>query len=376
VKIEKNREPIFLKQEDYTKAAAYTIKKERLSQIETILEYGSFLIWVSFGFAYLADVINTDNEQIEAILFVLGFLTVGYFVSLPSEIYSKFYLDKEFGFSNITLKIYITDTIKSAFLFYIIGGLVIYLLSIFISFSSFWWLYGFASLFILIIAINIFYPLIRGLMYDKFKQLEDIELKSKIENLLESVNFKSSGIFSVDASKRDNRLNAYFGGLGKTKRVVLFDTLLAKLTHSELLAVLGHELGHFKNRDIFKNIAVIGLMLFFVFFAIEHIPLSLYQDMGVTRSSYSIIIMFMLTFPILGFFVMPLVSLLSRYNEYAADRFGSKLGGADNLKSALIKLVNENLHFPKSHYLYIFFYYSHPPMIERIKHLDKLIEEK
>jgi STE24 endopeptidase len=372
VKIEKQKEAIFLKEDDYIKAGNYTIAKQILSQVETIIEYIVFIFWVKFGFSYLEQIIDIQSTELKAVIFILGFLTVGYFISLPFEIYQKFSLDKKYNFSNMTIKVFLLDTLKNSLLFYTIGGLIIYLISIFVTISQFWWLYAFAFLFILIILINVLYPLIRGLMYDKFKQLEDIELKTKIEDLLKSVNFSSSGVFSVDASKRDNRLNAYFGGLGKTKRVVLFDTLLEKLTHNELLAVLGHELGHFKNRDVYKNIFVTGVMLFTIFFVIAHIPLSLYQDIGFDKTSYSMISLFILIFPIFGFIVMPLISILSRHNEYAADKFGSNLGGVGNLKSALIKLVNENLHFPKSHYLFIFFYYSHPPIIERIKCLDAL----
>lgn len=232
-----------------------------------------------------------------------------------------------------------------------------------------WWIWGFAFIFSIIILINMLYPVIRDKMFDKFEKLKDEELEKKIENLLDEVGFKSSGVFSVDASKRDNRLNAYFGGLGATKRVVLFDTLVEKLTHNELLAVLGHELGHFKNGDIIKNIGIMGVVMF-VFFAIfGNLPEELFLGLKLHSEPYAIIAVFLIFSPILSFFLMPLISLISRHNEYAADDFGSNLSSKEDLVSALLKLANENKSFPLSHPLYIFFYYSHPPLVERFKEL-------
>ncbi|MEA3315113.1 MAG: M48 family metallopeptidase, partial [Campylobacterota bacterium] len=198
---------------------------------------------------------------------------------------------------------------------------------------------------------------------------EDKDLEIKINKLLEQVGFKSSGVFSVDASKRDNRLNAYFGGLGSTKRVVLFDTLVEKLTHNELLAVLGHELGHFKNGDILKNIGIMGVVMF-VFFAIfGNLPDELFLQLNLNNEPYSIILLFLIFSPVLSFFLMPLISSISRHNEYAADEFGSNLATKEDLVNALLKLANENKSFPLSHPLYIFFFYSHPPLVERLKEL-------
>jgi len=213
-------------------------------------------------------------------------------------------------------------------------------------------------------------------MFDKFEPLsdKDKELNEKIEKLLKSVGFSSSGVFCVDASKRDTRLNAYFGGLGKTKRVVLFDTLLKKLTHNELLAVLGHELGHFKNKDIIKNILVMGVVLFAFFALFGNLDEEVFLKLNLNNAPYSIITLFLLFMGPLSFFLMPLISLISRKNEYGADKFAANLVNSQDLVNALLKLVNENKSFPLSHKLYIFFYYSHPPLIERLKELGYKIE--
>ncbi|MCK4441595.1 MAG: M48 family metallopeptidase, partial [Sulfurovaceae bacterium] len=203
----------------------------------------------------------------------------------------------------------------------------------------------------------------------KFSPMEESELKTDIETMMDKVGLKSDGIFVMDASKRDSRLNAYFGGLGKTKRVVLFDTLLEKLRPKELLAVLGHELGHFSHGDIWKNIAMMGVLLFTSFFLLGHLPDELFLDMGVEHKAGVEIAMMMLLLPLVSFVFTPIMSLVSRHNEYGADEFGSKLGGKENLVSALIKLVDENKSFPKSHPLVVFFYYTHPPVLERLKEL-------
>jgi len=254
-------------------------------------------------------------------------------------------------------------------LFLVFGSAVIAGISLIIEFFPAWWIWGFVFIFAVIILINMLYPVIRDKMFDKFEPLKDKELETKINALLTEVGFKSSGVFSVDASKRDNRLNAYFGGLGSTKRVVLFDTLVEKLTHNELLAVLGHELGHFKNGDIIKNIGIMGVVMF-VFFAIfGNLSEELFLGLKLNNEPYAIIVVFLMFSPILSFFLMPLISAISRHNEYAADEFGSNLSSKQDLITALLKLANENKSFPLSHPLYIFFHYSHPPLVERLKEL-------
>jgi STE24 endopeptidase len=235
--------------------------------------------------------------------------------------------------------------------------------------TQLWWLWGFLFIFGVVILINMLFPTVRALFFDKLPPLADEELGKMIEELMEKTGFHSQGVFVSDASKRDARLNAYFGGLGKSKRVVLFDTLLEKLTPHELLAVLGHELGHFAHGDIYKNIALVGGMLFVMFAIFGNIPDSLYLMLGVTEQPSVVMVLFLLLMPALSFFMMPVMGMVSRHNEYEADKTGAELGGRLYLSEALKKLVTENKSFPLSHPLYIFFYYTHPPVIERLKAL-------
>jgi len=173
----------------------------------------------------------------------------------------------------------------------------------------------------------------------------------------------------MDASKRDTRLNAYFAGLGKSKRVVLFDTLLKKLTKEEILAVLGHELGHFKHKDILKNIAVVGVMLFVIFYIFGHLPDALFNELHIPKNGVNIVILALLLSDMIFFVLQPLVNMISRHNEFEADKMGSELVSKKDLASALEKLVSENKHFPKVSKIYSFIHYTHPPILERLEKL-------
>ncbi|WP_418187375.1 M48 family metallopeptidase [Aliarcobacter lanthieri] len=369
-------EAIILEPSKYIEASNYAIEKEKLNIASTFYDFVLFIIWIGFGLKTLDSFIQIDEYWLKAIVFVDLFIIINWFLSLPFELYSTFKLNKKYEFSNITPALFIKDTIKTAILFLIFGSLVIAGIAFIIQNFPAWWIFGFIFIFAVIILINMLYPVIRDKMFDKFESLKDKELEEKIEKLLDEVGFKSSGVYSVDASKRDNRLNAYFGGLGSTKRVVLFDTLVEKLTHNELLAVLGHELGHFKNGDIIKNIGIMGFVMF-VFFAIfGNLNDELFLGLSLNNEPYAIITVFLIFSPILSFFLMPLISLISRHNEYKADEFGSNLATKEDLVNALLKLANENKSFPLSHKLYIFFYYSHPPLIERFKELGYDVHTK
>jgi STE24 endopeptidase len=260
----------------------------------------------------------------------------------------------------------------------VFGSLVIWGIYAIITSFTLWWLWSFGFIFFVVVLINMLYPAFRAMFFDTLTPLENQELNGEIKTLMDKTGFVSSGIFVSDASKRDARLNAYFGGFGKAKRVVLFDTLIEKLTTKELLAVLGHELGHFAHGDIYKNIALVGAMLFAMFAIFGNLPESLYLELGMGESPALMMILLLLFMPVLGFVMMPIMGIVSRHNEYEADRMGSELGGkagSIELANALQKLVSENKSFPLSHPVYIFFHYTHPPVIERLKALGVKIDD-
>jgi len=365
---EKRKAPVLMSAEKYLVAGNYAVANGKLGLLTTLVDYLVFIWWVFTGFAWLSSLVQVEGSIMQAVLFLFGFTIVNYIIGLPFDLYQKFKIDESFGFNNTSPKTFILDTIKSALLFFIIGGAIFALLSWIISSFESWWLWGFISMFTVAVLANVLMPTFMGL-FNKFTPIEEGELKEEISKLMEQVGLRNDGIFVMDASKRDSRLNAFFGGLGKSKRVVLFDTLIEKLNTKELLAVLGHELGHFTHGDIWKNIGLMGLLLFIAFYLFGHLPDALFLEMGVAPTSGVQIAMLMLLLPVLSFVFTPFMSAVSRHNEYAADEFGSAMGGKENLVSALMKLVTENKSFPKSHPLVIFFYYTHPPVLERLKEL-------
>ncbi len=365
---EKRKTPVLMPEGKYLVAANYAVAKEKLSLVEMFVDYLMFVWWVLAGFAFLSSVIQVEGSIMQAVLFLFGFMAVNFVVGLPFQLYQTFKIDEDFGFNKMTPKMFMVDNLKSALLFFVIGGVIFALLAWIISNYENWWLWGFILMFTIAVMANVLMPFFMSL-FNKFSPLEEGELRDAITRLMEQAGLKSDGIFIMDASKRDSRLNAFFGGLGKSKRVVLFDTLVEKLNQKELLAVLGHELGHFSHGDIWKNIALMGVLLFISFYLFGHLPDDLFLAMGVSPEAGVQIAMLMLLLPLVSFVFTPVMSYVSRHNEYAADEFGSKMGGKENLVSALMKLVTENKSFPKSHPLVIFFYYTHPPVLERLKEL-------
>ena len=368
VKEHKLKKSILMHQGDFIKSAEYEEEKQKLSIVSSFVEYILFFYWVSSGFRVVNELLlMVDNGLLKAVLFVNIVVTINFFATLPLDIYEKYVIDNKYGFNKTPIKLFVVDTVKSGILYYVFGSLVIFAVAYFIQEYQYWWLVSFLFVFFVIVIINMIYPTIIAPIFNKFSVLSDKELNSKIEQLLSKVGFKSSGIFTIDASKRDTRLNAYFGGLGNSKRVVLFDTLIQKLSHNELLAVLAHELGHFKHGDIYKNIFITGGIMFVLFFILGNLPNELFYSMGVEKNSATLISTFLIIVSPIAFFLMPIINYISRKNEFNADKFSTKLQDSKDLKNALVKLVSENKKFPLSHPLYMLFYYTHPSVLERIE---------
>ncbi len=264
----------------YLVAGNYAVAKGRVEIVSTFVDYLVFVWWVFVGFAWLSSAIHMEESIMHAVVFLFGFIVINFIVGLPFELYQTFKIDEAFGFNKMTIKMYIVDTLKSTLLFVILGGAIFALLAWIIESYESWWLWGFVAMFTVAVMANVLAPTFMAL-FNKFSPLEEGELKEKISAMMDKVGLNNDGIFVMDASKRDSRLNAFFGGLGKSKRVVLFDTLLEKLNTKELLAVLGHELGHFTHGDIWKNIGLMGLLLFIAFYLFGHLPDALFTQMGV-----------------------------------------------------------------------------------------------
>lgn len=366
VKNKVKTQSVILSPEEFKSAGLSTLLKLKFKCFSLVYSFITLLFWLFIGLK----VLNFYFEGTSQIALFVCFLVGNVILSLPLDIYEKFALDKKLGFSTITPKIFAIDTLKTLLLSAIFGALGAMLFAFCYTYFSLWWFWGFVIAFSIILLINLIYPTLIAPIFNKMTPLEDGELKGKITSLLEHCGFKSSGVFVMDASKRDNRLNAYFGGLGSTKRVVLFDTLISKLSQNEIIAVLAHELGHFKHKDIIKNIIFMGFMLFIFFAILGALNSSFYGILALGDTPIALLIFFLLFSPILSAIFMPIMSAFSRCHEFGADSFGALLGGKENMISALMRLGVENKAFPLSHKLYSAVYHSHPSLFERITALE------
>ncbi|ELY8647725.1 M48 family metallopeptidase [Campylobacter coli] len=368
---EKDKQAQILSEEDYQNAADIAIENEKFKLFSNFYMLIVNIAWIGFGFLYLKELLISENSRLENTLFLLAFLIITSILNLPLSIYESFVKDKAHGFSNMTLKLFIKDTIKSLILTLIFGFLILYaLLFCYDFFGTFWWIAAFIFAFCIIVIINLIYPTLIAPIFNKMEKLDDENLLKKISSLMKQCGFSANGVYVIDASKRDKRLNAYFGGLFKSKRVVLFDTLLKALSERELLAVLGHELGHFVHKDIIKALINGAITMFLLFFIFAHLPDFVYQEShleGVNGGVFALLFIFANIF---SFIISPLINALSRKNEFAADQHGSKLTSKEDMKNALLALARENKAFIKTSKIYTFFYLSHPSISDRIKALS------
>ena len=301
-------------------------------------------------------------------------------IEIPFSLYDEFVIEKKFGFSKMTFKLWIIDEIKGLLVSILLSAILIAaMIAILVNFPNTWWILLTCVMFAFTLIMQVLYPLVIAPMFNKFNPLEEGELKSRITALMENLGFKSSGIFIMDASKRSGHSNAYFGGMGKSKRIVLYDTLVKQLTTDELEAVLGHELGHYKLHHILRKICIMLPLEFVMMFVLYKIAQShlLYTGFGFAIAEEMIV-----PLQFIGLFLSslvanslteilsPIMNFGSRKDEYAADKFSAELTkNPDALISGLIKLNSENLSELLPPKLYVIWNYSHPTLVERIKAL-------
>ncbi|WP_257910583.1 M48 family metallopeptidase [Campylobacter lari] len=371
LKKEREKHAIILNEHDYKNAANIAIENEKYKIFSNLYNLIINISWIGFGFLYLKEIFIKENSTLENTLFLLAFLLIISILNLPLSYYESFIKDKKHGFSNMTLALFIKDSIKSLALMLIFGFLIIYaLVFCFEFFNTYWWIVAFALSFIIILIINLIYPTLVAPMFNKMKKLEDENLLEKITDLMQKCGFSANGVYVIDASKRDKRLNAYFGGLFKSKRVVLFDTLLNALKEKELIAVLGHELGHFVHKDLLKMLFSSALMLFVLFFIFAHLPSFFYIESHLNGVNAGVFALLLIFGNIFTFIISPLLNKMSQKNEFNADLHGAKLSSKEDMKNALIALAKENKAFIKTSKIYTFFHLSHPCIYDRIKALQ------
>lgn len=368
---EKDKQAQILSEKDYQNAADIAIENEKFKLFSNFYNLIINIAWIGFGFLYLKELLILNNTRFENTLFLLSFLIITSILNLPLSIYESFIKDKAHGFSNMTIKLFIKDTVKSLILTLIFGFLILYaLLFCYDFFGTFWWIAAFIFAFCIIVIINLIYPTLIAPIFNKMKKLDDENLLKKISSLMKQCGFSANGVYVIDASKRDKRLNAYFGGLFKSKRVVLFDTLLKALNERELLAVLGHELGHFVHKDIIKALFNGAITMFLLFFVFANLPEFVYLESHLEGVNGGVFALLFILANIFNFLISPMLNALSRKNEFAADQHGAKVTSKEDMKNALIALARENKAFIKTSKIYAFFYLSHPSISDRIKALS------
>lgn len=296
---------------------------------------------------------------------------------LPFDIYDEFYIEKKYGFSNMSARLYIADFFKGIAVGVVTSAIYMAaVVAMLCLFPAMWWVFVAAVVVGFSLLMQLLYPLVLAPIFNKFTPLEEGELKSQIENVMQRAGFECGGIFVADASKRSSHSNAYFTGIGRSKRVVLYDTLIKALTTEELVAVLAHEFGHYKLGHITKRLAAsvpIVIVAAFVLYVVSHIN-ALYTGFGFSFSSEQIVnVQFLGLILIgyvagpLGFFAKPLINYFSRKDEYQADAFSKKLlGTGEPLITGLIKLDDKNLGKVITSPLFSLWFDSHPTLTERI----------
>ena len=368
-------------EEEYKKSILYNTDRIKF-QIFTALFGSVVLVIFTIGglLNYLTQVVMdmTSSNVLGAVLLGLLLIIVEEIISIPISIYSTFVIEERHGFNKTTRKTFITDIFKGLL---ISGALssILYATVIFIIISAgdLWWIYAFAAVFTLQAIIFFLYPVLIMPLFNKFEPLDDEQFKKPIEKLLEKVDFKSKGLFVMNASLRSTHGNAFFTGFGKNKRIVFFDTLLKTINPDEMEAILGHELGHYKLGHIRKTLISSLVFGFLGFYILNEIFKSdnFFIAHGLENLTvYSKFLMFYLVIGSYTFFTKPITSALSRKREFEADDFSFQFTDGEHMISGLLKLTKDNASNLTPDPLYSSYYYSHPPIAERVASIENKLQ--
>jgi STE24 endopeptidase len=365
----------------HQRAADYTVAKVRLKMFEMLFDAAVLIGLTLMGGLQYIDTLTssfTSHVLLRQVLLVMSVFMLLGVLGIPFALYRQFKLEAHFGFNRMTLKMFVSDTIKEAILGALLGvPLIAAVLWLMAEAGTLWWLWAWAlwTGFSLLVAFIV--PTWIAPLFNKFTPLDDAALAQSIQELANRCGFTLSGLFVMDGSKRSAHGNAYFTGFGRARRIVFFDTLLARLTPNEIIAVLAHELGHFKHRHILKRMITmfVGSLIFFALLGWLATQSWFYTDLGVipqmgTRNDAMALLLFFLVVPIFTFGLTPIRSWLSRRDEFEADRFARDQSSADELINALVKLMDDNASTLTPDPVHSAFYDSHPPAAIRIRHLS------
>ncbi len=362
---------------EYRRTQLYHKENNRLSFWSSTFNLAIILAMIIFnGFSFfdnLARVISINPIIIALIFFgIIGFGSD--LVNIPFSWYDKFVIEKKFGFNTMTIRTFITDHIKSWFIAVLVGAPVLGLITWFYyKTGASFWIYAWGLITAFSIFINLFYSELIVPLFNKQKPLEDGSLRSQIEEFAESTGFKLKNIYVIDGSKRSTKANAYFSGFGPKKRIVLYDTLLKELKEEEIVAVLAHEIGHYKKKHVLRSLIysvfLSGFMLYLFSLVVDSPYFS--EALGEETTSFHLgLVVFGILYSPLSLLIGLVTNYISRKNEFEADRFVRDNFKKEVLADALKQLSVKNLSNMMPHPVYVFFHYSHPPLLKRLEKLE------
>ena len=368
----------YYKKDNYIKAKKYAKEKGQINLISSTLSTLITLLFLVFkGYGFLNILISNYYETpfLQSSMFFLSLFVLSDLISIPFSCYNTFVIEEKYGFNKMTVKTFIFDKIKSYLLTIILGGALLYgaLFLVNILENGFWfslWL----SLSILMLLINMFYADIIVPIFNKLKPLKSGSLRETIEQYSQTVGYSFKNIYVIDGSKRSSKANAFFSGLGPRKTIALYDTLITNHTEEELVAVLAHEVGHYKKKHIVTSLILtilqLGLMSFLLEICLKQNEIS--KALGENEQVFHLgLLAFTILYSPIGTILSVLMNINSRKNEFEADNYAKETYSGDSLSLALKKLSVDNLSNLYPHPFYTFLHYSHPPLLHRLEALSE-----
>ena len=369
----------------HQKAADYTLARARLGQWQMAFGAVVLLGWTLFGGLDALNVAVRDATETRwgglayGVALIAAFTVVGSVLELPFDLYSTFRLEQRFGFNRVTWRLWLADAAKSLGLGIVVGlPLLAFVLWIMGAAGRLWWLGAWAAWMAIVLVAQVLVPTWIAPLFNRFEELKDALLAERIRTLMARAGHAASGLFVMDGSRRSAHANAYFTGFGKARRVVFFDTLLARLAPAEVEAVLAHELGHFKLRHVTKRIAAMAALTLAFFALLGWLStrtwfftgLGVDPNLGAPNDALALLLMLLMA-PVFTVFATPLFSRWSRRDEFEADAYACAEASGSDLASALLKLHEDNASTLTPDPIYARFYYSHPPAVERLAALTR-----
>lgn len=368
-------------EQEYERFQSYKRENGRLDSLSSGFGFVVMIVFLcagGFGW-YNGWVVSwTDSAVLQTIFFVLGLSTVSSLLDIPFEYYATFKIEEKYGFNKMTKGVYWLDTIKELLISLVLGGVLLALIVWFYTWAgTYFWLYAWGAVTLFSIFMGMFYSQLIVPLFNKQTPLPEGTLRDKIQAFAGEVGFKLDNIYVIDGSKRSTKANAYFTGLGPKKRVVLYDTLIKELSEEEIVAVLAHEIGHYKKRHTLRSMGVSILQMGFILwlFSLCVNDAALSMALGGEQAYFQLgLVAFAILYSPLSLVLGILMNVWSRRNEYEADAFATRYGEGDHLISGLKKISVKALSNLTPHPLYEYIYYSHPSLLKRVGAIKRIHE--